>query len=172
MEGSRSLSRIGPKEITVSEKFIRSVKLRDRHKKCLFSFRFNATDDDIRRAYRKIVLKHHPDKRKAQGEEIRQEDDYFTCITKAYETLGEQALLIDYRGIVSCNSSIDLTGNPIKRRSYDSIDPEFDDSLPSSSDIEKRFYETFNEFFTSNARWSEKRNVPVIGKFSTSSIPS
>lgn len=50
---------------------------------------FNATDDEIRRAYRKIVVKHHPDKRKAQGEEIKSEDDYFTCITKAYETLGE-----------------------------------------------------------------------------------
>lgn len=51
--------------------------------------RFNATDDEIRRAYRKIVIKHHPDKRKAQGEEIKSEDDYFTCITKAYETLGK-----------------------------------------------------------------------------------
>lgn len=52
------------------------------------SHRFNATDDDIKRAYRKIVLKHHPDKRKAQGEDVRTDDDYFTCITKAYETLG------------------------------------------------------------------------------------
>lgn len=51
-------------------------------------YRFNASDDDIRRAYRKIVLKHHPDKRKAQGENVITDDDYFTCITKAYETLG------------------------------------------------------------------------------------
>lgn len=51
--------------------------------------RFSATDDDIKRAYRKIVLKHHPDKRKAQGEDVRTDDDYFTCITKAYETLGK-----------------------------------------------------------------------------------
>lgn len=49
----------------------------------------DATEDDIRRAYRKIVLKHHPDKRKAQGEEIKSDDDYFTCITKAYETLSK-----------------------------------------------------------------------------------
>lgn len=53
-----------------------------------FHYRFNATDDDIRRAYRKIVLKHHPDKRKAQGENVSTDNDYFTCITKAYETLG------------------------------------------------------------------------------------
>lgn len=52
-------------------------------------FRYNATDDDIKRAYRKIVLKHHPDKRKAQGENVHTDSDYFTCITKAYETLGK-----------------------------------------------------------------------------------
>lgn len=52
--------------------------------------RSNATDDDIKRAYRKIVLKHHPDKRKAQGEDVRTDDDYFTCITKAYEILGKK----------------------------------------------------------------------------------
>jgi len=35
-----------------------------------------------------MVLLHHPDKRKAKGEEVIQDDDYFTCITKAYEILG------------------------------------------------------------------------------------
>lgn len=52
-------------------------------------FRFEASEDDIRRAYRRMVLLHHPDKRKAKGEEVIQDDDYFTCITKAYEILGE-----------------------------------------------------------------------------------
>lgn len=56
---------------------------------CWYCFSFNATDDDIKRAYRKIVLKHHPDKRKAQGEDVPTDNDYFTCITKAYETLGK-----------------------------------------------------------------------------------
>lgn len=60
---------------------------------CLFvlfrTHRIDATEDDIRRAYRKIVLKHHPDKRKALGEEIKTDDDYFTCITRAYETLSK-----------------------------------------------------------------------------------
>lgn len=55
-------------------------------------FRYNATDDDIKRAYRKIVLKHHPDKRKAQGENVQTDSDYFTCITKAYETLGKNQM--------------------------------------------------------------------------------
>lgn len=51
--------------------------------------RIAATEDDIKRAYRRIVLNHHPDKRKAKGESVSQDNDYFTCITRAYEILGE-----------------------------------------------------------------------------------
>jgi hypothetical protein len=66
------------------------------------------------------VLRHHPDKRKAQGEEVRPDDDYFTCITKAWEILG----------------------NPRNRRSYDSVDKEFDDSVPTVNDhTRNNFYE-------------------------------
>ena len=66
------------------------------------------------------VLRHHPDKRKAQGEEIRPDDDYFTCITKAWEILG----------------------NPRNRRSFDSVDKEFDDSIPTISEhTRSHFYE-------------------------------
>lgn len=104
--------------------------------------RYKATDDDIKRAYRQKVLKHHPDKRKAQGEEVRSDDDYFTCITKAYEILG----------------------TPVKRRSYDSVDPEFDDSVPTQADIKKEgFFKALGCIFETNARWSEKRHVPLLG---------
>ncbi|XP_050352618.1 dnaJ homolog subfamily C member 2 [Nymphalis io] len=104
--------------------------------------RYEASDDDIKRAYRQKVLKHHPDKRKALGEEVRSDDDYFTCITKAYEILG----------------------TPKSRRSYDSIDPEFDDSVPTSSEVKKDgFFETFAKYFEINARWSERRNAPLLG---------
>lgn len=107
--------------------------------------RIKATEDDIRRAYRKMVLKYHPDKRKAQGEEVRSDDDFFTNITKAYEILGGA-----------------------KRRSYDSVDPFFDDSLPTNSEIKKDFYETFSKYFKLNSRWSEKKNVPLLGNSETS----
>ena len=72
------------------------------------NLRYRATDDQIKRAYRQKVLKHHPDKRRGQGEDIREDDDYFTCITNAFENLG--------------------TAN--KRRAYDSVDPLFDDEIP------------------------------------------
>jgi len=103
--------------------------------------RYFASDDDIRRNYRKMVLLHHPDKRKAKGEEIKIEDDYFTCITKAYEILG----------------------TPKTRRAYDSIDPEFDDSLPTTNQIEENYYKIFNKYFDLNARWSQRKNVPHLG---------
>ena len=67
-----------------------------------------------------MVLRHHPDKRKGAGEEVREDDDYFTNITKAYETLGV----------------------PAKRRAYDSVDPDFDDEVPSISNSSKsKFFE-------------------------------
>lgn len=107
----------------------------------LKNLRYKASDDIIKCAYRKIVLKHHPDKRKALGEEIRPDDDYFTCITMAYETLGSLS----------------------RKRAYDSVDPEFDDSLPSSNVLSTEFFQIFSYYFELNNRWSEKQNVPVLG---------
>lgn len=108
----------------------------------LKKIRYRASEEDIKRAYRQMVLRHHPDKRKAAGEEIRSDDDYFTCITKAYETLSVAA----------------------KRRAYDSVDPEFDDEVPSVNAGNKaRFYEVFGPVFESNARWSVRSKVPLLG---------
>nr|CAI5864002.1 unnamed protein product [Callosobruchus analis] len=104
------------------------------------TLRHRATDEIIKTAYRKKVLKHHPDKRKAKGEDVKK-DDYFTCITMAYDTLG----------------------NPLRRRAYDSVDPEFDNNIPSGSDLKEDFYETFGYYFNLNARWSERPNVPELG---------
>ncbi|XP_052898386.1 dnaJ homolog subfamily C member 2 isoform X1 [Anopheles moucheti] len=113
----------------------------------LKKMRFEATDDDIKRAYRKIVLKHHPDKRKALGENVKQDDDYFHCITMAYETLGTLK----------------------NRRAFDSIDPEFDDALPSQSEVEKDFFGSLRDVFRRNARWNESRkSAPQLGDDNTS----
>jgi len=106
------------------------------------NLRFQATDDQIKRAYRQKVLKHHPDKRRGQGEEILNDDDYFTCITKAFETIGTAT----------------------KRRAYDSVDPFFNDEVPDViKDNSKDFLKTFTQVFERNARWSNKKNVPKLG---------
>uniref|UniRef100_A0A240PP91 Uncharacterized protein n=1 Tax=Anopheles christyi TaxID=43041 RepID=A0A240PP91_9DIPT len=112
----------------------------------LNKMRFTATDEDIKRAYRKIVLKHHPDKRKALGENVKQDDDYFHCITMAYETLGTLK----------------------NRRAFDSIDPEFDDALPSQSEVDKDFFGALYDVFKRNARWNESRKpAPMLGDDNT-----
>ncbi|XP_071810074.1 dnaJ homolog subfamily C member 2-like [Asterias amurensis] len=110
----------------------------------LSKLRNKATSDEIKRAYKRKVLKHHPDKRKVEGAKKPREndDDYFTCITRAYETLG----------------------NRIKRRSYDSVDSKFDDSVPSVSQNSKdNFFKEFSRAFDRNAVWSKKKRVPPLG---------
>ncbi|XP_065089223.1 dnaJ homolog subfamily C member 2 [Ochlerotatus camptorhynchus] len=112
----------------------------------LKDMRFEATEDDIKRAYRKIVLKHHPDKRKGQGQDVKADEDYFHCITMAYETLGTLK----------------------NRRAFDSVDPEFDDALPTQSEVKKDFFEALRDVFKKNSRWSESRKaVPQLGDENT-----
>lgn len=104
--------------------------------------RHNATDEDLKRAYRKCVLKHHPDKRGGNGEKIDAESDYFASIVKAYEILGD----------------------PVKRKSYDSVDKYFDDSIPEVNKYSKKnFFTLFGGVFQRNARWSNVRPVPELG---------
>lgn len=92
---------------------------------CIFLFQ-NLTD-------RAKVLKHHPDKKNAVKIEEGGGEEYFTCITKAYEQLGisEQ-----------------------KRRAYDSVDRLFDDSIPDEKLINfNNFYDILAPVFIRNARF-------------------
>ncbi|KAJ9590343.1 hypothetical protein L9F63_027818, partial [Diploptera punctata] len=101
---------------------------------------------EVRGSNRLKVLRHHPDKRRARVEEVHPDDDYFTCITRAY----------------------DILGNPRNRRSYDSVDPQFDNSLPVINEHSRNnFYEVFGKAFDLNSRWSEKMPVPKLGNEST-----
>lgn len=106
--------------------------------------RYNASEEDIRRKYRKKILIHHPDKREGV---VDRENDYFACITKAFEILGD----------------------PTKRRSYDSVDPFFDEDVPSAnSSSKKNFFKIFAPAFERNSRWSEIQPVPHLGNSKSS----
>ena len=78
---------------------------------------------------KRSVLNHHPDKKKGKGS--KDNNEYFTCITRAFETLSD----------------------PVKRCSFDSVDPLFDDHVPSASEKNKaNFYKVFGPVFESNSR--------------------
>ncbi|KAI1888512.1 hypothetical protein AGOR_G00185930 [Albula goreensis] len=108
----------------------------------LAHMRYKATQKQIKAAHKAMVLKHHPDKRKAAGEQIVEGDnDYFTCITKAIEILSD----------------------PVKRRAFDSVDPTFDNAVPSKAEGKENFFEVFSPVFERNSRWTSKKHVPKLG---------
>ncbi|KAL2206151.1 putative ribosome associated DnaJ chaperone Zuotin [Sarocladium strictum] len=104
----------------------------------LSKYRYKASEDQIKKAHRKKVLKHHPDKKAAAG---RTEDDqFFKCIQKATE------ILLD----------------PIKRRQYDSVDEEADVEPPTKK-TKGDFYKLWSKVFKSEARFSKTHPVPSFG---------
>ncbi|PHH58976.1 hypothetical protein CDD81_3980 [Ophiocordyceps australis] len=106
----------------------------------LSKYRHKATEEQIKKAHRKKVLKHHPDKKAAKG---RTEDDqFFKCIQKATD------VLLD----------------PVKRRQFDSVDAEADVEPPTKKQLTKGdFYKLWSRVFRAEARFSKNHPVPAFG---------
>lgn len=102
--------------------------------------RWQATQEEIRVAYRKVAKEHHPDKTE------NHDDTMFKAVAAAFETLGDAK----------------------KRRDYDSADP-FDDAIPSPDSVvsDADFYRIYGPVFKNNAKWSKKTPVPELGDAST-----
>ncbi|KAJ3178710.1 hypothetical protein HDU85_005113 [Gaertneriomyces sp. JEL0708] len=100
----------------------------------LSSLRYKATDEDIKRAYRRKVLKHPPDKNPTGS------DSFFKCIQKAWEVMSD----------------------PVKRRQWDSGDPKFDESVPSAK-AKGDFNELYTSVFEKESSFSKATPIPVLG---------
>lgn len=105
----------------------------------LSKYRYKATEDQIKRAHRKKVLKHHPDKKAASG--ATEDDNFFKCIQKATEVLL----------------------NPTKRRQFDSVDEKADVEPPSKKDAQKNYLKAWGRVFKAESRFSKVQPVPQLG---------
>ncbi|KAI0826068.1 hypothetical protein BC629DRAFT_1603895 [Irpex lacteus] len=119
----------------------------------LSHLRYRATDEQIKIAHRKKVLKHHPDKKAGAGE--TNDDAFFKCIQKAMEVLT----------------------NPERRRQFDSVDPYYEaleDEVPtekqvkSAKDPNAYFFKAFGPVFEREARFSKTQPVPLLGEYDDS----
>ncbi|EMD37170.1 hypothetical protein CERSUDRAFT_84203 [Gelatoporia subvermispora B] len=117
----------------------------------LSHLRYKATEEQIRVAHRKKVLKHHPDKKAGLAGDSN-DDSFFKCIQKAFEVLI----------------------NPERRRQFDSVDPYFElleTDVPTASQITKAkdpnaaFFKLFTPVFEREARFSRKQPVPMLGAY-------
>ena len=106
----------------------------------LSEYRYRATEDQIKRAHRKKVLRHHPDKKAAAGN--TEDDSFFKCIQKATE------VLLD----------------PVRRRQFDSVDEHADVEPPTKKQAQKgNYFKLWNPVFISEGRFSKVQPVPKLG---------
>ncbi|KHJ35444.1 hypothetical protein EV44_g4956 [Erysiphe necator] len=106
----------------------------------LSKYRYKATDEQIKRAHRKKVLRHHPDKKAAAGN--TEDDSFFKCIQKATEVLSD----------------------PVKRRQFDSVDERADVEPPTKKQQKDgKFYKLWANLFKSEGRFSRILPVPEFG---------
>ncbi|OAA55173.1 Heat shock protein DnaJ [Cordyceps fumosorosea ARSEF 2679] len=106
----------------------------------LSKYRWKATEEQIKKAHRKKVLKHHPDKKAASGK--TEDDQFFKCIQKANEVLMD----------------------PTRRRQYDSVDEEADVEPPGKKQLVKGdYYKLWSKVFKSEGRFSKTHPVPMFG---------
>jgi len=61
-----------------------------------------ASDDDIKMAYRKLAMRYHPDRNDAPGAQVR-----FQAITKAYEVLSDPVRREEYNQSITHRIIID-----------------------------------------------------------------
>ncbi|GJN90502.1 hypothetical protein Rhopal_003513-T1 [Rhodotorula paludigena] len=105
--------------------------------------RYKANQEQIKKAHRRKVLRHHPDKKaNASHGGSTNDDSFFKCIAKAMETLS----------------------NPEKRRGFDSVDPAISDDFPDPKETTaENFFELWAPVLEREGRFSKAQPVPALG---------
>lgn len=131
----------------------------------------NATDADIKSAYRKLAILYHPDKVNEQSKAKDPAQEEKKAPVDREKQLNKEIWL-------KLQQAYEILSDPDSRKQYDSSLP-FDDSIPSDSeDInDENFYDTyyfpversrFGPAFMRNAQFSKVRPIPNLGGPDTS----
>ena len=153
----------------------------------------NATENDIRKAYKRVALIYHPDKNKdnisLQQEEssnVEEENsDFLTGKNKEKEvrTIGEEEnctnltdkkLTEDEKRKLEINNkwlkikeAYDTLLDPEKKKKYDSTF-EFDETIPEDEKVnETEFFLNYGPVFMKNGIWSKRKPIPKLGDMDT-----
>merc|ERR1712032_794120 len=142
----------------------------------------NATESDIRKAYKRVALIYHPDKNKDnisenvdinEGKEKKEEkktmseEENCTNITEKVLTEYEKKQLDINNKWLKIKDAYDTLLDPDKRKKYDSTF-EFDETIPEDEKVgEKDFFLNYGPVFVKNSIWSKKKPIPKIGDMDT-----
>ncbi len=111
----------------------------------------SATEDEIKKAYRKLALKHHPDR--AGG---KQNEEKFKEISKAYEILGDKQKRAQYDQFGSAGPGFAGGG-----QGFGGFD--FSNFQNVNFDFGGGFGDIFDTFFGGSGRQAKKRHGPIRG---------
>lgn len=133
----------------------------------------NATQDEIKKAYRKLSLKYHPDKHTGDTpEEQKKNEDLFKDVTHAYDVLGNPEKRAQYDNPYSANNTTefgagfeDFFYNPFAKRKS-KVERGSDCFVKVSVSIEDLFKEVYSKNFEyhKNIRCSECNGEGGTGK--------
>jgi DnaJ homolog subfamily C member 2 len=115
--------------------------------------RWLATPEELKAAYRRRVVRHHPDKLKQNPRSCAlrnpnlEDDSFFKLIQKAWQVLTD----------------------PGRKADYEACDPTFDESVPEDREYAtvEEFCAAFGPVFERNARFSKKQPTPTLGDVSS-----
>lgn len=58
-------------------------------------------------------------------------------------------------------AAVEILSDPVKRRAFDSVDPTFDNTVPSKAEGKENFFEVFAPVFERNARSVNRHLTPA-----------